>query len=105
MLRRIPPADRAAIVQRVREIRQERHATALGQADTADLAPATDAVSATQGEPAGALSPETQLSDSAATPREAAEIQPERTEQLRRLRALRELQRQRRELRRQRLQQ
>ena len=105
VLRRIPPADRAAIVQRVREIRQERRATALGQADTADLAPATDAVSATHGEPAGAPSPETQSTDSAATPREAAEIQPERTEQLRRLRALRELQRQRRELRRQRLQQ
>ena len=105
VLRRIPPADRRAIVERVREIRQERRATSLGAAEVADLAPAPDALPAGNTPPASAPLLEAPPSVQSASPDEAAEIPPERIERLRRLRALQELQRQRRELRRQRLQQ
>jgi len=105
VLRRIPPADRAAIVERVREIRQERRATALGPAESGDLAPVPGTAPAINAPPASQPLPEAQASGQASSSREAAEIAPERAEQLRRLRALRELQRQRREMRRQRLQQ
>ncbi|MFO1240096.1 MAG: hypothetical protein U1E64_07080 [Sphingomonadaceae bacterium] len=105
VLRRIPPADRAAIVERVREIRQERRATALGPVESGDLAPVPGTAPAANEPPAAHPLPEAQAPDQSSSPREAAEIAPERAEQLRRLRALRELQRQRRDMRRQRLQQ
>jgi len=105
ILRRIPPADRAAIIERVREIRQEQRAVDAALPDRAVVVPELNSVIAVApeqpaGPMAGAQAPAT------AEPQRAEILRtPERIEQLRRLRVLRELQQRRREMRRQRLQQ
>ena len=120
ILRRIPPADRAAVIQRVREIRQEQRAAELGLPSRAAVIPEMDAAIAPRPElaappmPAPAVPtaplpdvqpPSNSSPDVGAAQRGDMAMTPERIEQLRRLRALRELQQRRRELRRQRLQQ
>lgn len=120
ILRRIPPADRAAVIQRVREIRQEQRAAELGLPPRAAVIPELDAAIAPRPElavpPASAPAlptaplpdvqpPANPSPDVGATPRGDTAMTPERIEQFRRLRALRELQERRREMRRQRLQQ
>lgn len=105
ILRRIPPADRAAVIERVREIRQEQRAAELGLPDRAAVVPELNAAIAPRPEPVVPPLPETRLPDASELPRSEALRTPERIEQLRRLRVLRELQQRRREMRRQRLQQ
>lgn len=105
ILRRIPPADRAAVIERVREIRQEQRAAELGLPDRAAVVPELNAAIAPKAEQNAPLLPETQPPDASEPPRAEPLRTPERIEQLRRLRALRELQQHRREMRRQRLQQ
>lgn len=105
VLRRLPPAERAAIVERVREIRQEQRAAPRALPDREPLipdrgitlAPKVDLPADVAGAIPAPTSVEPQTGDVLRT--------PERLEQLRRLRALRELQERRRELRRQRAQQ
>ncbi len=105
VLRRLPPAERAAIVERVREIRQEQRAAPSALPDREPLipdrgitlAPKVDLPADVAGAIPAPTSVEPQTGDVLRT--------PERLEQLRRLRALRELQERRRELRRQRAQQ
>jgi len=101
ILRRIPPADRAAIIQRVREIRQEQRAAELGLPDRAAIVPELDAAIAPGAEPPPSVH-DVQSPDTAETPSGEIVRTPERIEQLRRLRALQE---RRREWRRQQLQQ
>jgi hypothetical protein len=103
VLRRIPPTDRRAVIQRVREIRQERAGIAPEDrpqrpaiADDSAL-PTTVTVQQSDGQPAVAAEPDAQQLEANADPRS-----PERIEQLRRLRELRELRRRRLEARRQR---
>jgi hypothetical protein len=105
ILRRIPPADRAAVIERVREIRQEQRAAELGLPDRAVVVPELNAAIAPKPEPMAAPLPDAQPPDASAPARAETLRTPERIEQLRRLRALRELQQRRREMRRQRLQQ
>ena len=105
VLRRLPPVERAAIVERVREIRQEQRAAPVGVPDgeplisdrAASLAPKVDL----NPDSAGLQS----LPTTAEPPPGEVLRTPERLEQLRRLRAIRALQERRRELRRQRVQQ
>lgn len=103
ILRRIPPADRAAVIERVREIRQEQRAAELGLPDRAAVIPELNAAIAPKPEPTPL--PLTNAPPSSAQPPEAqppdpseAQRAPERIEQLRRLRVLRELQRRRQRL-------
>jgi len=125
ILRRIPPADRAAVVQRVREIRLQQRAAELGLTERAPVPPEPNAaiaprpdqqlppsivpslpVTPSTGAPSPGTEPVVPTSPAAgAVPRGEVVLTPERIEQLRRLRAYRELQQRRRELRRQRLQQ
>lgn len=105
VLRRIPPADRAAVIERVREIRQEQRAAELGLPGRAAVLPELNAAIAPKPEPILPPLPDTQLPHAGEAPRGEAAHAPDRIEQLRRLRVLRELQQRRRELRRQRLQQ
>ena len=99
VLRRLPPGERAALVERVREIRQERRAEQV-TVPVPDHAPLLVPTADLPTQPAGEVSvPPVVESSSAEVPQT-----PERLEQLRRLRTLRELQQRRRELRRQRLQ-
>lgn len=105
ILRRIPPADRAAIIERVREIRQEQRTADIALPDRAAAIPELNsAIAPAPEQPAG---PMAGAGVPVAAERQGAEIlrTPERIEQLRRLRVLRELQQRRREMRRQRLQQ
>ena len=105
VLRRLPPAERAAIVERVREIRQEHGAAPgaplerepLNPERTVPLAPTADLPTDIVGTAPAPAADEPQAGEALRS--------PERLEQLRRLRALRELQERRRELRRQRAQQ
>ena len=105
VLRRLPAGERAAIVERVREIRQEKRAMPgvlpdrepLIQDRTISLAPNVDLPTDIVGVASTPTAVEPQNGDVLRT--------PERLEQLRRLRAIRELQERRRELRRQRVQQ
>jgi hypothetical protein len=105
VLRRIPPADRRAVIERVREIRQERAAAALeprlGRPVVAEDSPLPVTVTVPQldGHPVAAVEPDAQQPAANGEPRSA-----ERIEQLRRLRELRELRRRRLEARRQRQQ-
>lgn len=114
ILRRIPPADRAAVIERVREIRREQRAAELGLPDRATVVPELNAAIAPKPEPAqlpltappqGVQPSGAQPLDAGEPPRAEALRTSERIEQLRRLRVLRELQQRRREMRRQRLQQ
>lgn len=105
ILRRIPLADRAAVIERVREIRQEQRAAELGLPDHAAVVPELNAATAPNAEPAVPPLSDVQPPDASESPRGEALHTPERIEQLRRLRVLRELQQRRREMRRQRLQQ
>jgi hypothetical protein len=105
VLRRIPPADRRAVIERVREIRQERAGIAPEArprrpviADDSSL-PTTVTVPQSGGQPAVVAEPDEQQFEVNADPRS-----PERIEQLRRLRELRDLRRRRLEARRQRQQ-
>lgn len=105
VLRRLPPDERAALVERVREIRQEQREQGVRAPERELLVP--DRVPEIA--PRAGL-PSAPVSDVAvpagADPQSGEAIHtPERLEQLRRLRAIRELQQRRREIRRQRLQQ
>ena len=112
VLRRIPPVDRAAVIERVREIRREQQHAA--DAALPVLVPALviarpELNTAIAPVPAPDM-PTPPLADAPATaageaPRGETLRTPERIEQLRRLRVLRELQQRRREMRRQRQQQ
>lgn len=105
VLRRLPPGERAAIVERVREIRQEQHAVHGTLPDREPMIPER----ATAPAPVPDLSANIVGTAPAPTADEPqageAHRSPDRLEQLRRLRAFRELQERRRELRRQRAQQ
>lgn len=99
VLRRLPPGERAAIVERAMEIRQERRAAI---ADLPQRTPQADAPAlAPEGAPDTAAPAGESGGDAQASAPEALR-NPDRIEQLRRLRLLRELQQRRRELRRQR---
>lgn len=105
VLRRIPPVERAAIIERVREIRQEQRAANPIVPDRPLAMP--ERVQPVAPPPDLATSSAVDLPAPALPERSAGELlrSPERLEQLRRLRAIRELQRRRAEMRRQRQQQ
>lgn len=100
VLRRLPPGERAAIIERALEIRQERRA---GLAGTPDRAPQGDAPALVP-EPMPATTTDAAASEGGDVQDATAENlrNPDRAEQLRRLRLLREIQQRRRDLRRQR---
>jgi len=106
VLRRLPPEERAALVERVRQIRQERRASVMEAAAPASPPPVADAAQAPMTPDATpAPTPPAEGETATVTEQTAPEATPQRIEQLRRLRAFRELQQRRRDARRQRLQQ
>lgn len=105
VLRRLPPVERAAIVERVREIRQEQRAASNVLPGREPLVPDRAAVPAPRVDPPTNVVP-VEPAATAGEPQAGDQLRtPERLEQLRRLRALRALQERRRELRRLRAQQ
>lgn len=100
VLRRIPPEDRRAVVDRVRELRQERAAAASGQAGAASASPQRPTMVENSPLPV-IVDPQAADTSGAAqpdgTPRAPAWRNPGRLtpEQVERLRALREQRRQR----------
>ena len=105
VLRRVPPVERAAIIERVREIRQEQRAANPIVPDSSLAMP--ERVQPVVPPPDLATGPAIDLPAPTLPERPAGELlrSPERLEQLRRLRAMRELQQRRAEMRRQRQQQ
>lgn len=107
VLRRIPPVDRAAVIERVREIRREQQQTAATAMPVPAISgPELNAPMAPMSAADISTSPlaDAQTPAGAEAPRGEILRTPERIEQLRRLRVLRELQQRRREMRRQRQQ-
>lgn len=89
VLRRIPPADRRAVIQRVREIRQERAGVAVPSADPARPVMAED--SSLPVPDAQLLPAEPAVSPPAEPTAEAApQLAPDRAERLRRFREMRQ---------------